>query len=265
MFKKYFAHEFKNTCQMPLTICAIIIGVSLLVGIGALLDLDFLFELGIIASAVSVNACIIMSYVSIHKTITGRLFSSSGYLTLTLPVGTHTILISKILINIIYSILYVTSFIIAILILVFGFSNITDIGEMFEDAVILFSEMFKIFDVILIELLFIGLCFTFFLCVLLFVNTIKHSGFVKKQSKTFDFFVLVIFVICIAYILSLNIIPYSLCFDQESRKYLIISAEEYSFNYFKLFDFSALFWVLFGTTGFYLGSYYLIKNKIDII
>ena len=42
MFKKYFSHEFKNTCQMPLTICGIIIAISILFCIGAIFELEFL-------------------------------------------------------------------------------------------------------------------------------------------------------------------------------------------------------------------------------
>ena len=49
-------------------------------------DLDFLLTLGIVAISVSAYVCSIMSYIVVHKTLTGRLFTRSGYLTLTLPV-----------------------------------------------------------------------------------------------------------------------------------------------------------------------------------
>ena len=265
MFKKYFAHEFKNSCQMPLTICGLIVGVCLLVGIGALLKLEFLYELGLIALGVSVYACLIMSYISIHKTITGRLFSKSGYLTLTLPVGTHTILISKILVNIVYVLFYVISMIVGLFILLFGFGKFVDVGSIFDGFDVIFKDMIDHFDVGLIELFYSILSFVFFLCIILFCEAFKNSGFLKKQSKVLNFLVLVVFIILLAFVMSFEIIPYILCFDDINGKYLIIHTNDYDYKYSSLVDFSTLFWLLLGTTGFYFGSYYLIKNKIDII
>ena len=150
MFRKYFSHEFKNTCQMPLTICGIIIAISILFCIGAIFELEFLLTLGIVSIVVSAYVCAIMSYIVIHKTLTGRLFTKSGYLTLTLPVGTHTILISKILVNFIYAACYVVSFIIGIFFVLGGFGLLDDVGAVARELIDVFVSLFKNFDLVLI-------------------------------------------------------------------------------------------------------------------
>lgn len=281
MFKKYFAHEFKNSCVMPLTICGLIIGVCLLVGIGALLELEFLLNLGLISLIVSFYACLIMFYISIHKSITGRLFSKSGYLTLTLPVGTHTILLSKILVNLIYVIFYFLSFVLGIVILLYGFNLESIIPEIFETikdiGVSGPAEILVIIEIVFSVLLFTSLGFVFFLCLILFINSVKHGGFIKKQNKVLGFILLILFIICIAYVINIDVIPYALCIEMSGDgisdmnpyyHYIIelnkVGTHEYM-HYYLLIDFSRLIWLLTGTVGFYFGSYYLIKNKIDII
>lgn len=268
MFKKYFAHEFKNTCQMPITVCALIIGVSVLVGLGALLKLEFLLSLGIIALVVSFYACFIMSYISIHKTMTGRLFSKGGYLTLTLPVGTHTILISKILINLIYVIGYIASIFIGVFVILAGFGLFESLKVTFSELLELTQQLMNNFDVVLIQTTVALIAFVFFLCLILFCNAFTNSGYLKKQSKVVNFIITVGFIILVAYIMSIDIIPFALTYrTHNSNGYEIIStnADDFIYLYGNVLDFSSLFWMLAGIFGFYFGSYYLIKNKIDIL
>ncbi len=266
MFKKYFTHEFKNTCQMPLTVCGLILGISLLVCLGALLKLESLLTLGIIALVVSVYACVIMSYISIHKTMTGRLFSKGGYLTLTLPVGTHTILISKILVNLIYAACYMVSLFAGIIIVMAGFGVFENINVTMQELMEVFSDLVSRLDLLAIEGFVFLISFVFLLCFILFCNAFSSSGYIKKQNKMVKFLVLVAFIIVLSYIMTIDIIPYSLIYSDESG-YRIISTTDldYQFIFSSVVDFSSLFWMLLGTVGLYFGSYYLIKNKIDVL
>jgi hypothetical protein len=206
-----------------------------------------------------------MAYISIQKTITGRLFSKNGYLTLTLPVGTHTILISKILVNIFYAFLYFVAFYIGVFVLFGGFAKIVNIGELLGGIGDIFAGVFERFAVLLIETLYYLLCFVFALCVILFCNSVANSGLIRKQSKVLNFIILIIFIISLSYIMSFEIIPYDLYYDQLENRFLVSSTYLVSFYATHVFNFSTILWLLLGTAGFYFGSYYLIKNKIDII
>ena len=265
MFRKYFAHEFKNTCQMPLTICGLILGLSILFCIGAVLKLEFLLTLGIVAIGVCSYACTIMAYVSIHKTLTCLLFTKSGYLTLTLPVSTHTILISKILVNFIYAACYTISFIFGVFIVLGGFGLLDSISSVLDELYILLKELFNSFDLILIYAIQGLLSFVFFLCFILFCNAVSNSGYIKKQNKMLKFIITVIFVTAVTYLLTVRIIPYALVYGESG--YRVVSAQGLNALYEGLvvIDFSVFFWILVGTLGLYFGSYYLIKNKIDIL
>ena len=268
MFRKYFAHEFKNTCQMPITICALIIGVSLLVGIGALLKLEFLLTLGIITLVVSFYACFIMSYISIHKTMTGRLFSKGGYLTLTLPVGTHTILISKILVNLVYVVGYLLSIFIGVIVILGGFGLFESLRVTFAELVELAQQVMNNFDSVLIQTAVLLIGFVFFLCLILFCNAFTNSGYLKKQSKVINFIITVGFIILVAYIMSIDIIPFAMTYRSHSSdgyKIIPTNGDDFIYLYGNVLDFSSLFWMISGIFGFYFGSYYLIKNKIDIL
>lgn len=268
MFKKYFAHEFKNSCPMPLTICGLVLGISLLIAIGAMLELNELTTLALSAFVVTFYICFFMSFSSIHKTMTGRLFTKSGYLTLTLPVGTHTILLSKILVNMLYVILYIASFFISILLILGGIGLIGDIKDLFGGLGELFVGLVENFHLVLIYCVVALITFLFILCTILFCNSIVHSGFFKKQSKILNFVIGVIFVIVIATIINIEIIPYVLCYSSENGYYIeAINNEGPLLMYVSdaVVHFSSVFWMLLGTAGFYFGSYYLIKNKIDIL
>lgn len=265
MFKKYFIHEFKNSCQMPLTVCGLILGVSLLVGIGAILDLNFLFDLGMTALLVSIYSCIIIAVISVHKTMTGRLFSKSGYLTLTLPIETHTILISKILVNIIYALFYIMSAFIGVVVILGGFGVLESFDGTLKALGDILSGLIERFDIVLIELLMTLLTFVFVLCMILFYYSFINSGIIKKQSKILYFIYAVAFVIIISYIMSIEIIPYELTYNYNDKQYFIEHIDSANYMNTTVLDFSSVLWIVLGIIGSYFGSYYLIKNKLDII
>lgn len=266
MFKKYFIHEFKNSCQMPLTICGISLGISILVAISAMLKLENLLGIGLTALIITIYIFFFMSIHSINKTMTERLFTKNGYLTLTLPVGTHTILISKLLINILYVILYLSSFFLGICIILGGFEVIGGIEEFFEGIGTLFVDIINNLDVVLIRVALALLAFLFFQCSILFFNAFSNSGLLKKQNKGTLFVLAVIFIFLITTIFSIDIIPFMLCYE-ESTGYFIEQTTESAMFYSSslLIHFSSLLWMVLGTFGFYFGSYYLIKNKIDVL
>ena len=264
MFKKYFVHEFKNSCKMPITICCVSLFISLLVAIGSLLELDELLAVGLSALVLTVYIFFFMSINSINKTMTERLFTKNGYLTLTLPVGTHTILLSKILINILYVVMYIASFLLGIILVVGGLvgevdSVIDGVGSIFTG----FAENIGL-SLIRLGVLLIG--FVFVLCGILFYNAVVNSGLIKKQSKVVNFIAVVVFLLLVTTILNIEIIPYALCYEDELGYYFeLIEQSDYYFSSYLVVHFSSLFWMVIGTIGFYFGSYYLIKNKIDIL
>ena len=183
-----------------------------------------------------------------------------------MPVGTHTILISKILVNFIYAALYMISFILGIFIVLGGFGLLEDIGSVLYDLYLVLKELFSRFDLVLIYSIQALLGFVFFLCFILFCNAFSNSGYIKKQNKMSKFILAVVFLIAVTYILTIRIIPFALVCTEDGI-YQIIEAIDFEVFYSGLVvvDFSSFFWVLAGILGFYFGSYYLIKNKIDIL
>ena len=66
--------------------------------------------------------------------------------------------------------------------------------------------------------------------------------------------------------MNIRILPFALTYGDELG-YQFIQYNDYDFllENVVVVDVSSFFWMLLGTVGFYFGSYYLIKNKIDII
>lgn len=266
MFKKYFAYEFKNSCQMPLTICGISLSIAILIAIGSILKLEYLLTIGLSALIITLYIFFFMSIHSIQKTMTERLFTKSGYLTLTIPVGTHTILISKIVINVLYVIIYLTAFFLSLFIILGGFGLMGDIEDITGSFGTIAVDIVDNLDLVLIRVFTALIAFVFILCSMLFFNAISNSGLLKKQGKISGCVLAVVFILAITMVLNIEIVPYVLCYEEEVGYFIEKTTEElmfYSSNV--VIYFSYMIWMILGIVGFYFGSYYLIKNKIDVL
>lgn len=268
MFKKYFAFELKNTYKMPLVICLLVIGVSFLLALSAIFELDSLFTIAICALIATFIASIVMSVVSMNKSITSRLFNKGGYLTLTLPVGTHTVLFSKILVNFIYAFGYILSFFIGVILILFGLGTFATINEMVHDVFTFVCGLLEKYQITLIVLWYVLVGYLFVLCSVLFCNSIIHSGFIHKPNKIKNFLIIVIFIAVLTFIFTIEIIPFVIVYYPRTGEFRfgVSEYESLTLNSARyVFSISHMFWMNLGIVGFYFSSYYLIKNKIDVL
>jgi hypothetical protein len=231
-----------------------------MIGLGQSLKIDSLLETGLIFLIVLSVVSIISFYVSINKTITSRLFTKGGYLTLTLPIGTHTILLSKILVNLVYMFFYFVAIFIGVFVILAGFGVFEELMELLSsvdyNAVFTAEE----FGILLLQMFISLLSFVSFLTLVLFYNAFIHSGIIKTEKKGIRFLIIVIGLTIITNILSINIIPYCWVYDNFDGIYKVISVNDYNYQTL-IIDFSSLLWTILGGVGCYLGSYFLIKNK----
>ena len=262
MFFKYFSHEFKNTYKLPLIVCLLFLLDSLLIGIGQYYEIDALYDIGMSALSIILIISIISFYISIHKTLTSRLFTRGGYLTLTLPIGTHTILWSKILVNFIYSLWYSLAFMIGVFAIMAGFGVFDELLELFSYIGTIELTGDEV-GYMIVQVIFLLLTFVSFLCFVLLYNAFINSGYIKTDSKFLKFILLIISLIILSNVMSIIIIPYYFVYDSAIEAYQVISIDEYDYQTIFI-DFSSLFWAILLGVGSYLGSYFLIKNKIDI-
>ena len=106
MFGKYLLHELKNTCKLPIIVCAISIG-AILTGLLAKLTENFIVtNLGAALCVGAIYAILVIMVLVVIFTYSGRLFNSKGHLTLTMPIKSSTIILAKTLAIRLYFLLF---------------------------------------------------------------------------------------------------------------------------------------------------------------
>lgn len=124
------------------------------------------------------------------------MFGRSGYLTLTLPVNTHELLITKILASLVWILL--SGFVLLTGVILFAFSStgfneiLQGLPEIFEGVVRLFLE--NGFD--LLSIFFSGFCGVLcFVCILFCALTIAHSCYIRSHRTFFTIVILILYCI----------------------------------------------------------------------
>ena len=276
MFGKYFIHELKNTCRFPLIACAIGLATSALMGICFLFPVDdklfvlyyFIFLLFIVA----LGAMAVISIITIIRTFKSRLFNQQGYLTLTLPVTTHNILLTKLLINLIYMIVYL---LVVYLMAYLGFAGpFTGLDLALIDLIkALVGDNFLVgFLIVLQNLLYYASVLTF----ILFLMSVYHSGGKKGVRIVIVIGLIVGLLIINSVINAAN--THSLYYIiEEGKKYYLFTSEVKMEALFeeklnegiylettKAINLAEWIRSIILMIGSYIGSYYLVKYKLDI-
>lgn len=174
---KLLKHNFKESYLEVLILGAVFIAVSLLCIISASASSSSLFSIAIFAWAICLIAVLVVVLKTIINSLSSRLFTDQGYLTLTTPVSIDKLLISKIIVSMVWVLfLYIIMF--ASMFLIFSANG---------DTQFIFSEIFKsifgsgIGDALLVSLDII-MSILSFVVMLLFVLVFSNIGRIRRHK-----------------------------------------------------------------------------------
>ena len=241
MFWNLVRYEFKNVNKWYLALYGAVLAISVLIGafISSLSQsynpnnaAYFIFFLVLVFGGLSVTLWIATIFLIIRR-FKGSVYDRQGYLTLTLPVSEHQIIIAKLLGGLVWSILSYIVFILSILIIIF----LTPIEKDFT-ALYNFISPYLSYGWLYALSLFVG-SITWILSIYLSISI----GQLFNEYRTALAVLAYIVIQTILGFVGLNLridIDYNWMISFEIVKDLILSA------------------------AFYLGTYYILKNKVNL-
>lgn len=271
MLGKLFKHEFKNSYLEVLIINAANFVFAILTALLIKTKMPILYVLPIIGMTLLIGASFILLLIILVNSINNKLFTTQGYLTMTLPTSIDHILIPKIIVNIIWWILtmLVSAFSVSILLLI----NDSDF--------ISFAEILRLINFLdVISFLISGIQMLFGLLlamiILLLTLCILNIGKIKKVKLLLGFLIYFGITSILNYFTSLfKIIPFSLYYDRDLGFFIEQIPMFYGKNdnaFIFLFlegsrsvlDFSTIFINILAIIGGYFLSRYLISHKLEL-
>lgn len=273
MFGKLLKYEFKSLGKWYFGLYGLTLIVSVILGLmirqfrnfgsmdsdiasafAGIFSLSFMFLL----SALGISTLVI-----IIKRFYDNILGRQGYLTMTLPVTTHQILLSKITAGIILSISAGITFFLSMLLLTLVVSGeigtfliaMSQIGQYF-------AEFFSYFGAttILIHLWFLVLAVEFIIHLYLSMSL----GHLAQKNRVFLSYVAFFGLIFAVNIISSILIPNS---PLSELNYIIIRSEQDALqalgNFNNALIFGIVYYIILAAAK-YFGVHYIIKNKLNI-
>ena len=241
MFWNLVRYEFKNVNKWYLALYGAVLAISVLIGafISSLSQsynpnnaAYFIFFLVLVFGGLSVTLWIATIFLIIRR-FKGSVYDRQGYLTLTLPVSEHQIIIAKLLGGLVWSILSYIVFILSILIIIF----LTPIEKDFT-ARYNFISPYLSYGWLYALSLFVG-SITWILSIYLSISI----GQLFNEYRTA--------MGILAYIVIAIVIGYVSLFLRVDNDFNVMAGTEI------LRD-------LFLSAIYYLGTYYILKNKVNL-
>ena len=253
MFGKLLKYEFKNVNKWYLALYAATLGLSIILGFwidgtingslqSAASDVSVynsipLF-LTVLTFGVIIAALFISTFFLIILRFKNNVYGREGYLTLTLPVTEHQIILSKLLSALIWTFLSTITFIISvgIIALILASNNHINISELLKDVEIqkiltnLLPYTFSKFIETISEILLVYLAISF--------------GQLFENYRT---------AIAIAFYLLVSILPSAL---------FVLTTTPYIDE--KIFLYTTMSYNIITALLFYFGTYYILKNKVNL-
>lgn len=264
MFRKYFAHEFKNSYFLPLISCIILLITAGFCGLLIRFSNHFLSGISILLLVADILGFGFVIIFNVFHIYWKRLFNQGGYLTLTLPISTHKIIIVKTLLVLIYTVLMTLCFFFMIYVFSLGISLEASI-ELFKEIINLIKDVAKTnFWILILLALQYSISFLATAMFFLFLCSFGKIGGLSKTAKVFSIIGMIIGVIIIT---NINIIPYGVGLNYENLELYIFKLKdmnEYASTTFNFFNFNKVMYSVIGIFAFYFSSYYIIRNKLDI-
>ena len=241
MFWNLVRYEFKNVNKWYLALYGAVLAISVLIGafINSLSQsynpnnaAYFIFFLVLVFGGLSVTLWIATIFLIIRR-FKGSVYDRQGYLTLTLPVSEHQIIIAKLLGGLVWSILSYIVFILSILIIIF----LTPIEKDFT-ALYNFISPYLSYGWLYALSLFVG-SIAWILSIYL---SISIGQLFNEYRTAMGILAYIVISIIIGYI--------SIFFRMDYDFNLLISAD-----ILKDFILAIIY---------YLGTYYILKNKVNL-
>ncbi|HHU55142.1 MAG TPA: hypothetical protein GXZ48_00430 [Acholeplasmataceae bacterium] len=262
MVRKLLKYEIKDSWLELVLINAGILLFSILCS--TFMDkFNVLFALSLISLFLFYTGAAILLLITVIRSFNQKLFTSEGYLTLTLPVNTDQLLFSKIFINLFRFFITAVSFILSILIIVTRLSKSTDV---FIDFFIRLAENP---DVVLIVLFNSLLTALYAIVILIFVLSCLNCGKIKKYKLLLGFLIYYGVNLVSNWIKTLvYIIPYQVVIKHNKLDIIkgthplksIFAGQ----THFSILNFNNVFWTIIFIVTLYMISRYIIKNKIEL-
>ncbi len=269
MFKRLLKHQFKSTYIYFLSLYLLLILGGLLLGSSIAINNDtFIFIATILFTAI-VFGTISALFVFFYKFCISSMFGKRGYLTFSIPVSPHQLVLSKILAIFIYSIGFVISaFICFYLVEVFIspkiansiFGSITTLHEINSHYHILLNILLPISNLI---------SFIYFILLSIFAFTFANSFSTKKRRGILAFLFLIIIsslvsIMPILFNLNFYLVSYidgSLKIFHSNSMAPIYNYSELQFNYLSLSVF--ILHIIFSII-FYVWTIHIMKHSLEL-
>ena len=241
MFWNLVRYEFKNVNKWYLALYGAVLAISVLIGafLGSLSQsynsnnaVYFIFFLVLVFGGLSVTLWIATIFLIIRR-FKGSVYDRQGYLTLTLPVSEHQIITAKLFSALVWSILSYIVFILSILIIIF----LTPIEKDFTSLYNFISPYLSHGGLYAVSLLVSSISW------ILSIYLAISIGQLFNEYRTA--------MGILAYIVISIVIGYITFFFRVDNDFNVIAGTEILRN-------------LFLSAIYYLGTYYILKNKVNL-
>jgi hypothetical protein len=239
--------------------------------------MEWLVALMIVSFAFITIAIMVVTFISIVRLYARRLYSSEGYLTLTLPVSTMETLISKIITGLIWSIVTFLVFVVAFLAFSAMFYLVFN-GSKWEEILVIFSVVRDIWEsgylwpivrTLLIQIPLMLGSTLYSLTLLLFIVTLVHTSFIKKHRLPLGLLIYYVISNVLSVIMTMVLMPLLMNSSGLSDLSMVFSGVYYTMNDM---DFLinwpyygtqlAMFLLLVGLLSY--ASWWLMEKKLEI-
>lgn len=272
--KKMIKQSFKETYKKMLLMNGVLLFSFVLLGVTISLSNSvfivspigaFIISSFMIFTFIMMISSLIFILQTMFKLLYQKLFTNEGYLTFTLPVSVDSLIISRLIVNIVWCIFNALVSIIGIFIVFFivsvkDFEDIFTIFKAFDLTGLDFIEFISIIFYFIVSIIFIACALLMILSALAFSN----SGTLKKGKTALAVLLYIIIFNFYSVLISMfsTFFSFGIAFDYNTNKYIFAFGSVFKYNY--LINFIPLLLGIASLIGLYYLCRYLLKKKIEL-
>lgn len=241
MFGRLLKHDLKANIFEFLILFVVLVISSGLLGFAMANNYNVFSTIVILIYSGVLIAMSVISFLHMKRILFDGIYTKRGYLTFSLPISTHQLLLSRILSSIIYVVMTGIGVLLSIYVMLF-FMSPTLARQILGELIHIFEHpvgLLLTFTSSLID-------FIFYLMVILFVFSLSHSGIIPGKRNAITLLLFIGFYIAIGLIYLYNPIDLYLSYDSAT-----VDIGAFIYN------------VVFGV-GLYFATAALIEKKIEL-
>lgn len=261
MLGKLLKHEFKNSYFEILITNIVFVVLSLFVAVTLTSRSAVILILSLTTLFIVIIALFVILIYNIIKSFNKKMFTSEGYLTFTLPVSVDSLIISKLICNIVL-------YFFTVLCVAFGFFIILAVNIDFDNLVKIFKEILQIINILPLLIRAIAFAFQLILTllILLFALALLNAGKIRRHKMLVGFAVFFGIALIFNWVSNLFVVlPYGLHYFDGFN---IVHFEDYhglaGLDIYIVLNFNKLFWTLLFIPGLYFLSRNLIYKHLEL-